>query len=655
MRAFIIRPFGTKNGVDFDRVEAQLISPALEARGITGRTTGEIARQGNIREDMFQLLVTADIVIADISIHNANVFYELGLRHALQDKHTLLLRCRGDDVPFDIKTDRYLVYDQEDPGASLDALTRVLRETVNEGRTDSPMFQLLPNLQPQARARFVVVPREFREAVKRALVARDLGDLDLFAQELATFGFEWAREGLRAVAEAQRALEAWEDACRTWNAIRAEDPDDVQANLRLGNLYQKLGRVAESDQALDRVEARGSLASEERSELRSLRGSNEKTHWINEWKDSPPEERRPIALESAHLERALEAYERGFREDLNAFYPGWNALALISVRSELGRALPETWNGLFESDAEAELERTALDRRREQLAAVVEAAVQRARALGDPWVAICEADLGCLTSSRPSRVQALYRRALAEPTRQVLEACHRQLEIFAMLGIAQANTPAALEIVDEHLAKLRDEVTAQRVLVFTGHRIDAPDRASPRFPNREQSVAAAREMIREAVEEQIRDVGAKRTLGYSGAASGGDILFHEVCEELGVATRLYLAGPRDDYVQASVQDAGPDWVQRFDRLVEKFGTHLLSESLELPRWLQSVEDYDVWQRSNLWKLHHAMAHGANRVALIALWDGETGDSAGGTQHMVEIAERCGAATKILDAKRLLAV
>jgi hypothetical protein len=97
VRAFIVRPFGTKEGTDFDRVERELISPALKRLEITGRTTGEIAEQGNIRTDMFQRLATADLVVADISIHNANVFYELGLRHALRERMTFLLRSR---VPF---------------------------------------------------------------------------------------------------------------------------------------------------------------------------------------------------------------------------------------------------------------------------------------------------------------------------------------------------------------------------------------------------------------------------------------------------------------------------------------------------------------------------------------------------------------------------
>src|SRR5215467_10793703 len=112
-RAFIVRPFGTQEGIDFERVERELIAPALQKCGIAGRTTGEITRQGNIREDMFRLLVISDLVIADVSIHNANVFYELGIRHGLCEQHTLLIRAKdsNDQYPFDLQTDRYLTYD----------------------------------------------------------------------------------------------------------------------------------------------------------------------------------------------------------------------------------------------------------------------------------------------------------------------------------------------------------------------------------------------------------------------------------------------------------------------------------------------------------------------------------------------------------------
>jgi hypothetical protein len=169
-RAFIVRPFGVKDGIDFNEVEEKLIAPALKACGIEGRTTGEITRQGNIREDMFRLLVLSDIVIADVSIYNANVFYELGIRHGLQDRHTLLIRAEGtkDKYPFDLQTDRYFVYDAAEPGKKLPAFLDALRSTLASIGKDSPVFQLLPRLKPHDRQALMVVPWDFQEDVERA-------------------------------------------------------------------------------------------------------------------------------------------------------------------------------------------------------------------------------------------------------------------------------------------------------------------------------------------------------------------------------------------------------------------------------------------------------------------------------------------------------
>lgn len=93
-RAFVVRPFGTRSGIDFDAVDQLLIQPALKNREIEGATTGPILEAGNIREDMFQRLLVTDLVVADVSLHNANVFYELGIRHALQPRRTVLIRAR---------------------------------------------------------------------------------------------------------------------------------------------------------------------------------------------------------------------------------------------------------------------------------------------------------------------------------------------------------------------------------------------------------------------------------------------------------------------------------------------------------------------------------------------------------------------------------
>ena len=123
--------------------------PLSELRDWVGQRAqaGRLAPRGFPNSDGHQ-----ELVIADVSIDNANVFYELGVRQALRDKWTVLLRCKADksnkayDVPFDIKTDRYFAYDRDNPAASLNDLVKALNETVNgDVRKDIRSSNCFPN------------------------------------------------------------------------------------------------------------------------------------------------------------------------------------------------------------------------------------------------------------------------------------------------------------------------------------------------------------------------------------------------------------------------------------------------------------------------------------------------------------------------------
>jgi hypothetical protein len=140
-QAFVIRPFGKKKDtsgteVDFERVHDKLIAPALNDAGLGVGTTGEIIEAGNVRVDMFALIIAADLVVCDITIHNANVFYELGVRHALRNRRSVLIKGGplSDAKPFDALTDRYLSYDIGDPSAARAALAAVIRATLASDR-----------------------------------------------------------------------------------------------------------------------------------------------------------------------------------------------------------------------------------------------------------------------------------------------------------------------------------------------------------------------------------------------------------------------------------------------------------------------------------------------------------------------------------------
>ncbi len=676
MRAFIIRPFGVKQGIDFDRVVRELIDPVLARLGVTGRDTLEVLKQGNIRIEMFQRLLTADLIVADVSIHNANVFYELGIRHALRDKRTFLLSSAQDAYPFDLQTDRYFRYDKDDPGAGASTLLEALRQTLASEDQDSPVFRSLPDLRAQDRSRFLAVPRGFREEVELAAAHRQPGDLGLLAAEAE--GFEWESEGQRVVGRAQFNLKAYHAARITWEKIRRLDPLDREANTLMGTIYQRLGDLTQSDVALKRILDPKGLEPGARAEVHSLLGRNAKARWRSDWsagQDEPLQARREKALRSPFLDESYAAYARGFGDDLNHFYSGLNALAMLTVVLELARALPEVWGERFERETEAESDLEARQSQREKIAGAVELSLAAAHARlkytrlqleetrdlvsqdrpeekTDFWVDISAADLGFLTSKRPARVADGYRRALSGVPDFAIGAARDQLRMYESLDILTANAQAALAAIGP--SPQGDEqptpgVTTRRVLLFTGHMLDAPGREKPRFPAGKEELA--RDEIRKAIAGEQRRPGGV-AFGIAGGASGGDILFHELCAELGIPSHVMLALPRGQYIEESVAPARGDWVERFDRLTETVPVRVLAESKKLPTWLAEKRGYGIWQRSNLWMLHNALVEGGENVSLIALWNGKEGDGPGGTGDLVARAREVGARVIVIDSDSL---
>jgi hypothetical protein len=248
-------------------------------------------------------------------------------------------------------------------------------------------------------------------------------------------------------------------------------------------------------------------------------------------------------------------------------------------------------------------------------------------------------------------VSNAYRRALVDAPAFVSDAVRRQLSLYQDLDLLKENVAAVLSVL-EPPPEVQVAAAPQRVLLFTGHMIDAPGRPEPRFPP--EKVDVAKRKIAEAVEAE-KQVAGGIAYGIAGCASGGDILFHEVCEDMGIPTRIFLVVPRDLYIRESVAPAGPQWIENFHRLVRTRPVRVLCDSKDLPRWLQDKPDYNIWQRNNLWNLHNALAAaGGENVTLIALWNGASGDGAGGTADMVQKAKERGAKTIILDTKTIFA-
>lgn len=654
-RAFIVRPFGTKDGINFEQVQKNLIAPALAACDIQGGTTEPFLQAGNIRTDMFQQLLVADVVVADVSVHNANVFYELGIRHALQPKRTLLLRAKSkkdpaqrgpqDEVPFDLRTDRYLEYDSDSPVEKLELLTEALRQTLASEKPDSPVFQMLPDLEAQERSRFLPVPQAFRDDVELAFKRRQMGLLGLLALEAEQFF--WASEGLRLVGRAQFDLQAYRAAKETWEKLYRLNAQESEANQRLGTIYQRLGDLDSSDQALLRVTNTRAASHAERAEAFSLLGRNIKDRWRSSWMALSDVQAARKALQSPELLQAYQKYNQGFLENLDSFYPGLNALSLLTLAIELAKKLPDVWEARFQTEAQATSELDALQIQRQRLAGAIsvslEIAKQRLQQSGkeDRWVDISLADFSFLTIDKPQKVAFAYESALAGAPAFYSDSARSQLELFMQLGVMTESAAKALEVLVPVGQPQPKSQPPARVILFTGHMIDVRGTTPPRFPNSVKD--QARQAILDKVQQEVTRT-AGPVVAIASGASGGDLLFHDVCEQLGITHRLLLPLPPDRFRNESVSPAGRFWEDQFDALLKRDPTPpYLADSADLPIWLSVKKDYSTWQRANLWLLQEAVAIGARNLTLIALWDGVKTEGLGGTYHMRTIAQGCGAA------------
>ncbi len=175
------------------------------------------------------------------------------------------------------------------------------------------------------------------------------------------------------------------------------------------------------------------------------------------------------------------------------------------------------------------------------------------------------------------------------------------------------------------------------IILFTGHRIDSPDRAAPRFPQYAEPIA--RRAILNVLEEE-KTKG--QVLGMAGAANGGDILFLEACRQLGIPFEILLAIPESEFIEASVKAANGNWVERFHALA----------SLSKPIVMANQTKEGLWARNNQWMIQSALAHARKELVILALWDGQTGDGPGGTEDMVNSAQQHGARFIHLDTRKL---
>ena len=112
---FVLMPFGKKplaRGVsaDFDAVFRDFIEPAITAAGMEPLRADEEVLGGIIHKPMFERLILCDYAVADLTGANANVYYELGMRHAIRPSTTVPIFAAGETMPFDVAPMRALPY-----------------------------------------------------------------------------------------------------------------------------------------------------------------------------------------------------------------------------------------------------------------------------------------------------------------------------------------------------------------------------------------------------------------------------------------------------------------------------------------------------------------------------------------------------------------
>ena len=147
---FVIMPFGEKPDVDgtildFDKVHNYIIKEAIEGMGIKCVRCDEISKAGWIHADMFDYIHQAEVAVVDITTLNANVFYELGVRHALRDSVTVLIRKKGTRIPFDLQGFRVIDYgeDMADVHQAKKEIAQFVENGLKLRHSDSPVHHAL--------------------------------------------------------------------------------------------------------------------------------------------------------------------------------------------------------------------------------------------------------------------------------------------------------------------------------------------------------------------------------------------------------------------------------------------------------------------------------------------------------------------------------
>lgn len=648
--AFVIMPFGKKKGgdgslYDFNAIYTQLIKPALEMAGFEAFRADEETTSGDILTDMFQELLLADLCIADMSIDNANVFYELGIRHAFRKRGIVHIQAGRAYMPFDVFNVRTIPYHITPEGvpdpAFLEkdrvAISRVTRDTwaSDEDSVHSPIFNLLDGLvEPDRKTLRTPLAtgfwREYNEWKDRLTIAqrqKRIGDILLLTEEISN---PYIKE--EAILEAGLALK---NMGRNELAL-AQYRKGLEINSRNLTFRREeafnLNRLGRVDEAIVKIE---NLLVDfpKDTEAVAYLGRIYKEMWRDSWKWVEEKELRlQTAFESYHwLLKSFETYLKGYRLDLDQFYPGVNALTLGTILVHLA----DQFDDKTQPDPEIQWVREILGELRGSLIFALETKADDEKA--DYWTLISLAELRVLTAEVTQQVTRAYRKALTASRRNqfFLQSSLAQLEILKSLDMRGEFVQTGINVINEELRRIRKELAIEEskkgkvepvlapkpptnegmVFLFTGYMITNPRKKENHFPPERESE------IKEAIDAILNkyDAGPDDLAVTTGMDAGSEILFVESCAERGVPVQAYFPVPEAPYVRDFVSPGGEQWVERF----YKMRNHPLVDEFYQPDCVGLPKAGDnVHERNNRWALYSALTRGIDKVRLIALWDGK---------------------------------
>jgi tetratricopeptide (TPR) repeat protein len=666
---FVIMPFGKKKGgdgtlYDFNAIYKTLIMPALEEAGFEPFRADEETTSGDILTDMFQELLLADLCLCDLSIDNANVYYELGIRHAFRKRGVVHIQAGRAYMPFDIFNVRTLPYHITSEGVpdpafiktDIQAIARMTRDTWASDRdtVHSPIFNLLTGLkEPERKALRTPLAtgfwREYNEWKEKVTIAqrqKRIGDILLLTEEIQN---PLIKE--EAIGEAGKALaNMGRNELALAQYRKGLEVNAANLTFRHEEAFH-LNRLGRVDEAIVKVE---NLLRDfpDDSEAISYLGRIYKEMWTSSWKHVRDKTKRlKNAFASYHwLIKSADIYLKGFHDDLNNYYPGINALTLSTIVIHLANKFDDK----KDPDPDISRIRQEIDEVCSALTFGLEEKAEDDNA--DYWTLISLAELRVLTAENTSSVIRAYRKALTASRRNLffLNSSMEQLEMLAALGLRSEFVRAGISTIKEEIARTSGDENLQtstqqgaskkakqngRAFLFTGYMIDYPNKDKKTFPaDKENEI---RQEILNKLESFNLNPNDRAFVG--GLSAGSEILFAEICAEKGVKVRAYLPLPESPYIRQFVSPGGDAWVNRF---YEIRNHPLVEELYQIENVGMPKDGDDPFERNNRWALYSSLGRGLDKVHLIALWNTHGGDKpkdrdAHLVYHMIELMRDIG--------------